>query len=355
MADKPGVLRNLRIKRVAIVDSGANFDTKTGDGAHIMLFKSDGPGVAAVHVPTAGSEEDEYETDYEKANLDAGARNALPDSAFAAVWTDAQGKKHRKLPIHDAGHLAAARGRISQAQIPADVKARAQRRIDRKSKKEKGIVKLQKLFKKVLDAVTIPDEAARQQAIAKLQAKVEKTGVVNDDDEDDYPVHKSDDPMCKCADCMAKRTEKRYVDLEKSNSELKAEVEKARTTLAAEIEKRENAEMVEILKGFKYAPFDLDKDVAVFRKMKRDDPAMFERTMAVYKAQEVQLQDAALYSDYGTRKGGGEGSAWAQIVAKADQLMEKSKKEMTQEQAIEKVMLMPENNKLVKQYRQEAQ
>ena len=53
MADKPGILRRLRIKRVSLVDSGANFDEATGDGAHIMLYKrdvsKDNPGARASH------------------------------------------------------------------------------------------------------------------------------------------------------------------------------------------------------------------------------------------------------------------------------------------------------------------
>src|SRR5262245_29260204 len=52
---KPGILTNLRIKRVALVDNGANFDKSTGDGAHIMLYKRDdtqkgGPSLSSVHV-----------------------------------------------------------------------------------------------------------------------------------------------------------------------------------------------------------------------------------------------------------------------------------------------------------------
>lgn len=361
---KPGVLRNLRIKRVALCDMGANFDKRTGDGAHIMLFKS-APSVDAVHVPTAGAES-EWESEYEKANLDAAARNALPDSAFAAVWTDAKGKKQRKLPIHDAGHLAAARGRIDAADIPASVKAAARRKIEAATKtKEKAVKK--SLFKQMLGLFTETDIEKRKVALSEM----EKAFPDDDGDEDDKdkdkgkdkaPVHKSDDEMCKCADCMSKRTaksvaksaemvaiEKKQVELEKQNATLQA-------ALNVEVEKRLDAEMVDILKQFKATPFDPATDVDIFRKMKRDNPEAFDRTIAVMKATDAQLTQSALYRNVGSsRSGAGEGSAWAQIEAKADSLIEKGAAGLTREQAIEKVMLDPKNNGLVKQYRAEQQ
>ena len=121
----------------------------------------------------------------------------------------------------------------------------------------------------------------------------------------------------------------------------------------AEREARLDNEMREVLKGCTATPFDLDKDVVQFRKMKMDTPELFERTMAILKATDAQLAQSKLFEDFGTRKGSGEGSAWAQIEAKADQMVEKMGDKLTREQAIEKVMLA--NPKLVKQYRQEAQ
>ena len=357
MADKPGILRNLRIKRVAIVDSGANFDQKTGDGAHIMLYKSS-PGVGAVHVPTAGGGDDEYETDYEKANLDAAARNALPDSAFAAVWTDDKGK-HRKLPIHDAGHLAAARGRVNASgethpDIPPAVLAAAKRKIDRATKKEKRHMKMAKFASKIAKIFTLPEDQ-RPAAVAKLQAKITKDD--GDNDDDDYPMHKSDDPMCKCADCMAKRVDKKFDEVEKRANEAiqkaNERVEKAEQLLKAEIEKRETSEMTEVLKGFRFASFDYSVDVPKYIALKRNSPEVFESVMKTLKSQEAQLADAKAWSDIGVRKGTGEGSAWAQIEAAAERIIEKSKDGMSYEKAIEKAMLA--NPKLVKQHRQESQ
>jgi hypothetical protein len=32
-------LHNLKVTRIDLVDRGANFDTRTGEGAHVMIFK----------------------------------------------------------------------------------------------------------------------------------------------------------------------------------------------------------------------------------------------------------------------------------------------------------------------------
>src|SRR5579862_2742978 len=76
--------------------------------------------------------------DLRKAALSAASRNALPDSSFAAVWTDSEGNKQRALPIHDASHVRAALGGhgISATKgMPQAVKAKAEKKIQAAAKK----------------------------------------------------------------------------------------------------------------------------------------------------------------------------------------------------------------------------
>lgn len=342
---RPAILRNLRVKRVALVDNGANLDKRTGDGAHILLYKS-APSVSDVHVDS---------TEWEKSDLTTESRDALPDSAFAAVWSDSGGK-HRKLPIHDAGHLAAARGRIDGADIPADIKAAARRRIEAATKtKEKAVKK--SVFKSFLDLFTETDPAKRVAKVAELEK------AFPDDQDDEKPVHKADDAMCKCADCVAMRSEKldkglqkRFEALESENRELKKSAVDALAIAKAERETRLNSEMYTLLKGFVATPFTLegaDSDVMRFRKMKEDDPTGFDRTITILKAQDAQLASSMAFRDFGSgRMGTSEGSAWAQIEAKAEALVVKHG-DLTMEQRIEKVLLDPANNKLVQEYRKQ--
>lgn len=347
---------------MSMVDLGANTDPVTGDGAHIMLYKradvEKGPDMTQTHVDTT-----DWRDDYEKATLDSASRNKLPDSAFAAVWTDSSGKKQRKLPIHDAGHLAAARGRVDGADIPASVKAEARRKIDAKTPKEKSVKK--NFFTKFMELFNETDPAVRLSKAAELDKafpddlKDSKDDKDDDKDEDVTKVaHKPNDPLCKCADCMAKSMppaladmsksltdmEKRYVALEKQNSNLAK-------SLQVEIDKRADSEVRDILKSFKATPFDLDKDVAVYRKMRDTDPVSFDRTITVMKAQDAMIASSLLMSNTGSGRSGAPGSAWAQIEAKADAAVEKAAGKVTREQAIEKIML--EHPELVAKHREE--
>ena len=376
---KPGILRNLKIKRVSLVDSGANLDAFTGDGAHIMLFKRDtgksGPSLGSVHVDSPAWDVDDQD-EYEKADLSGEARRRLPDSAFAAVWTDAEGKKHRKLPIHDAGHLAAARGRVDGANIPTDVKAKAKAKIEaataraRSETKKENSVK-NTIVKQILGLFSESDEGKRKEAVAQLSKAIEKDDMA-------MASHDPDNADCKCAECMAKLDKekldkeglemkaevgKKLVAIEKANADLvksNADLVTSNATLAASIEVEKNLrldrDMVDILKSFKATPFKLegaDSDVAKFRKMKADSPDTFARVMEVLKAAAAQAAAGLLFArDLGSGRTG-TGSAWDQLEAKADALIEKDTKGITREQALEKIML--QNPKLVQQYREEQQ
>lgn len=265
---------------------GANFDKKTGDGAHITLWKSvkkDSPTPTSVYVDGIATERDK--------------------------------------------------------------------------KKEKPVNKNWKdMFKSALGLMTEADPAVRTTKAADLLKAAED--LPDDGDQDD--IHKADDSMCKCADCMAKRTSKTVAVTEEMvkdaiSKAVAAAREPLEKALNVEIEKRESGEITALLKSFASTPFNLETDVPVYLAMKKTSPAAFDRTMAILKATDAQLAAGLLMKDVGTRRGTGEGSAWAQIEAKADMLVSKSAGPMTKEQAIDAVLQDPTNNKLVKQYRAEAQ
>lgn len=66
----------------------------------------------------------------DKGVLTSDMRNALPDSAFAAVYKDASGKKVRKFPIQNAGHVRNALARFGQEKgVPDAVMAAAKIKI----------------------------------------------------------------------------------------------------------------------------------------------------------------------------------------------------------------------------------
>ena len=65
----PTRLRKLKITRVAVCQQGANYDVESGEGAHILLFKSADAEAEAL----------------DKAERSTAGTNDLPDSAFAYI------------------------------------------------------------------------------------------------------------------------------------------------------------------------------------------------------------------------------------------------------------------------------
>lgn len=133
---------------------------------------------------------------------------------------------------------------------------------------------------------------------------------------------------------------------------LEKRVKDAETALQVEVEKRLDGEMTVLLKSFKTIPFDMDKDVARFRKMKQSDPETYERTMSLLKAAEEQNKQSALFQkNFGTGRTGS-GGAHEKLDGKAQEIMKRDTK-LTKEQAFDQACL--ENPSLVAEYRKEMQ
>ena len=107
----PSKLKNLRVNRVDLVDRGASMDKASGEGAHVLLFKS--------------------EEQIQQAEWNAASIKDLPDSSFAVV--ESSGARH--LPFKDASgkvspaHLKTALARISQSKLPPELKNKARRKL----------------------------------------------------------------------------------------------------------------------------------------------------------------------------------------------------------------------------------
>lgn len=150
MADQRYRLTQVRIKRVSLVDNPAN------EAATVVLYKGD---------------------------LGGESRGNLSDADFAAVWTDADGNKQRKLPIHDAAHVRNALARWNQTDLPADVKAKARRKLEAAARrlgigdygdKEKSMAESESTKAKGKDGDGEPDEDDMHEEMKKLKAQCAK-------------------------------------------------------------------------------------------------------------------------------------------------------------------------------------
>ncbi len=294
-------LRNIRAKRVALVDEGANFDPKTGDGAHVMLWKH-----AEGKPPQEKKVDKNFVSNLMKFFKDAGM--PVPEGAAGAADCDVEKMKaHHEL-----------------------------------------------LGKMIADHGDGPHPEGHP--VHALKAAHEVIGKALAGKEGTDQIHKEgdmDESMVKAA--VAKATtdlEKRVKDSEARNAELEKSVAKERDT-------RLDGEMCQILKSFKNTAFNVDladekNDVVKFRKMKQDNPEAYERTIELLKSQDAQISKGAdLNRSVGSSRSGGNDNAWDQIVAKANEKVSKSSSKMTMEKAIEEAMM--ENPELVKRYRAGAQ
>lgn len=301
MADdpKPGRLRNLRVKRVSIVDVGANFDKATGDGAHIMLFKrhveKDGPSLGAVHVDTIGGKEDDK--DKRKTNL---KEKNVKKSLFKSLLS--------LIPQTDANKTQITEVTKAVEELDDDVVAKA---------------------------AHVPGDPNCKCADC-MEKRKNFTG----------------DPTV-----IEGIVTKALADVQKKHEAEVAKLTTANTALAAtiEVEKaaRLDGEMRDILKSFKHVSVDLNKDVPRFRKMKVADPESYDRAIEMLKAADAQLATSKSFETIGSGRSGGRGNAWEEIKNLAKKNVTKGANGVTLEQAIDDVCMDPDNIELVKRYRAE--
>jgi hypothetical protein len=390
------VLRSLRLNRCDLVDEPAN------PKAHVVLYKraegapgtgapdvtpsqpdvvaKEQPGIGAVHVDRP---------DWlaaEKAVMDAGTRGNLPDSAFAAVWTDADGKKQRKLPYRhadgsiDLSHLRNALSRISQTDMPSSVRGKAQRKLDAAKEqhmKKSFLAKLKDLFKEAeAEAGPLADWAAQEEAepehtlAQKLAAHCAKLGEAigaygDGEFPPEHPVHslkalfkEMGDTVAACnkseepdgdegkppAPPMGDITKsvevsKRETELAKKLADSEAELAKRDAELAKAREDAAIAATTTELRKFAHVSVNPEADAPIFKSLSETNKAAYDRVMEILSGAEGVVSKSNLTKEIGSPlPGDGKAdTAWAAIEAEAD-AMTKADPKVTKAKAIDVVM-----------------
>lgn len=407
-------LVNIKFKRVALVDKGANFDKETQDGAHILLWKrhvvKDSPTLGQVHVDGPLHTEDpdclcvkcDKREDWEKSIYSSSTRNSLPDSSFAAVWTDETDNKQRKLPYKNAdgslnhGHWSNALARINQTDMPAHVKTTAHSKLEAARPKENNV---KKTFADVIKSLTKvfgeTDEAKRTALLKQVEEDVEKADLIpgtpahenaeaqhinalqalhktmgahvaTNNLPPEHPLYKMHQAIGKamtdagCAPAQEDHGNMAKVDdvAKAAMTAVEKRLQETEELLKTERNLRLETELTTVLKSFKATSFNLDEkdtnnDIKKFRKMQQTDPEGYARMMQIFKAADEQLATSALFAkQFGSSRSGSAGSAEAQLQAKADSLIQKDGK-LTKAAAFEQACL--DNPGLVAEYRREQQ
>ena len=316
--------------------------------------------------------------------LPSSTRTGLPDSAFAAVWTDADGNKQRKLPYKhadgsiDLSHLHNALSRLSQTDMPESVKGTARRKLE--AAKEKYMTKsiwaqMADVFKR---KAAEPDEDDQMKAFhGKLGKAIEAYGD-GAGLPSDHPLHalkalhkeigdvmagcstqKSADetvpvetpapveepvipPVEEPAPAPVEEPAPSAEDVEKAAKvvELSKALDVAKAELAAEREKADMKEMIDLLKSLNRVSINPEADAPIFKSLKGQNEPAYNRVIELLKsADAVAALTDAITKTVGSDQGGDgkTNDAWTQIEREAAEL-QKSDEKITKAQAITVVM-----------------
>ena len=258
-------LRDLKVKFVSLVDRGANFDPKTGDGAHILLYKrhveKDQPGVGGVHVdspdlkakkPSSTSKEPSVtKPNVIKQFFATLAKMAGPLADWARQEeTEPQHGDLAKLKAHHEALGKAIDGMGDATKLPADHPVHA----------------LKALHKELGDSI-----AAKEAAMAPPA-------------EGEPEIDECADPGMMKRDAIAKAER---LELTKRIEAAEKRATDAETIAKGELEKREVGELRTQLAKFRNLTIDVDKEVADFRSIQKADPKAFGLLIAKLAAADV--------------------------------------------------------------------
>lgn len=380
----PNRLRDLVIDRVDLVDKGANQE------AHVVIVKrdirKDGPTATQTHVNTP---------DWmvaEKSVLSSAARHDLPDSAFAAVWTDGEGKTQRALPYKhadgtvDKAHLDNALARLDQTALPDTVKAEARHKLEAATK-EQGVNK-KEILKRLADLFKGDDgdddlskAAMAPEQLADMKAHHDGLGQAISAYGDasklpaEHPVHKlmalHKDLGAKLAaygtqpgdgglesfnsvPMVNKREEfTKAVDdaVKKATADLVKRTAEAETIAKTERDARLVEKKAGELRKLSSLSIDIEKDAPLFKKLEDAAPDAYKRVTEILAGADAMAKTAAvLERELGSPLGGDAAStAWKEIEAEADKLMAKDAGgKLSKAKAID--VVMKKRTDLVKRY-----
>lgn len=386
-------LKNLRVNRVALVDKGANFDPKSGDGARILLYKRAGV--------------------FNKIDLTDNDKRTMVEAAAQAKWGNADEQKYvwvRDLKadtayvnrdgktygvaftINDTGdvtfdgdgvEVVTSYAPLVETPDPTKKEAPALSAVhvdtiaNQKKKRETAMSKIQELGKRFMALLKDAgvDDGASDDPMETMKAQHSALGKAIDGMGDvsklaaDHPVH----AMKAAYDAMAKVIDghKPAAPAAEATPAADPEVAKRFTAiekqLKDEVEKREKAEAIvtkmagdkaldderAVLKSFKGVSVDIEKDAPMLVTLKKSDPAGYDRYIAILTAADATIAKSGMFVELGSGQTGSQADAATRLEKMARDRVTKSTdggaKKISYEKAYTQVC--DENPKLVLEMR----
>jgi hypothetical protein len=360
--------KKLTVTRVDAVDKGANYDRKTGDGSHIMIYKAAGAS-SKPGDPDVTSDEGkppqtviqkflsritQFAKEYEPPTFDEAllARrmddimcdiyervDALNSVLYGVAYNTPNPKEAMQAALDDfAASCKAALEEWFKETTDTQKRAPDAWSDERRAKIEKARDNMTALLERVMIAKAADDPETKTMS--------EKTQTTNSPQEIDI------------AKMVTEAVAKAIEPIKAENETLKAQLEVAKkatddaaATAKAEKDARELSEQTIELKKFAHLPVDVSKDAPIFKALKEKAPEEFKRVAELLNAADEQLK---LAKALGAISGEGfvdhSGTAYEKIQAAAKVLVEKGEAKTIQ-QGI--ALVSKRSPELAEEYRKE--
>lgn len=190
---------------------------------------------------------------------------------------------------------------------------------------------LKALHKTMGDQITEKEAEAKEAAHAQIDAAFPPK----------KPVITPSKPAIPAAEpgAMVTKINKALVDLQKKLEATEKRAVDAEQIAKAERDLRELEGEKTTLRKFRHVTVDVDKEAALFVKLRTVDKPLYDLTLSKMRAAEAVAQKANLLeTELGSPLAGTGSTAWAEIEAEAEKIVAKGETKMTKEKAIDRVM-----------------
>ena len=379
-------LKGLLVDRVDLVDFGANYDKRTGDGAHIMLFKR-APQSADAHVfdrmvtfakaqhcsADLIAKTEQVARTFDQVLAGRIAQKAIDQlwdlyyafmEAARSIFESDEANKIGLLRDSALDFMNAFIGALPEAMDDAEIEkriAKVGRKISASRMKQLCEMhdKLGSLLKEVQGdetmklaefakslGVTVADNATDAEIKTAIEAHYAKAHAPAVGD----AVQKAiDEALVKERAAQAAELAKRDTEIEKAKADAKAERD---ARILKEFDEQARGE-------FAGLPLSMEKaegkktDAEIFKALSEKAPDEWARVSVMLKSSAEALRQSALFTEQGGGGAAAAGSALAQLSKLAEDLV-KSGAEKTKEQAMTSIASNPQHADLYKRYVEES-
>jgi len=361
-------LKNLRYRRIDLVDKGASHDVASGQGAHVVLFKRDEPMpqvvsaspvkkfLDAVLAKITGAFADvakDAPLTFEEAQMVRGSDDVYEDlyDNLGALWSAVSSALYSDAPDKAAAIKTAVQAYCADLVADFDewlttggaddasvAKRAAVKKAGRKISSER-LGRLQAMHKTLGEFIAEHETKPAGTAVDKGE-KVMKT--VEGASGSAAPVVPAAPAVPAAAVAPAAAlpadVQKRLDDAAAESVELKKRLETAEGLVAVEKAARLKGVYIAKAASFKGLPVKADDDYRVFQEIdEKLSPEVAKRVGELLSAADAAIVSGDLFKAVGSSQSGGGGSAWAEIETLAAGLVAKSTEGLTKAAAIELV------------------